>query len=66
MNFVVVLEGGKCYGEKLEQGHGGAAVLDRTATGPNRGVRVDQSHEGSEGASHLATWRKNIPSMRKS
>lgn len=29
MNYVVVLEGGKCYEEKLEQGHGGAAILEQ-------------------------------------
>lgn len=42
---------------------GGCAVL---VSGPNRGLRFQQSQEGGEGVSHVAPWWESIPSMRKS
>lgn len=42
MNFTVMLEGGECYEEEVEQWHGGM-TLDLNATGINGGMKLSKA-----------------------
>ena len=60
-----MLEGGECYEEKVEQGHGGDDIRYKCHWNKWRN-EIKQSHERGKGMSHVASWRKSIYSMWKS